>query len=97
LVPPLLRAVGQRGLLIITWDEGETDRGCCLRAAGGNIPTILAGASVRPGLRSALPYDAYSILRTIEDSWGPPLLGGAACRRTPPLTPMFRASLTRVS
>jgi hypothetical protein len=97
LVPPLLRAVGQRGVVIITWDEGETKRGCCLKAAGGNIPTILAGPSVRPGLRSALPYDAYSILRTIEDSWGLPRLGGAACRCTPPLTPMFRASLTRVS
>jgi len=96
LVPPLLRAVGQRGVVIITWDEGETKRGCCLKAAGGNIPTILAGPSVRPGLRSALPYDAYSILRTIEDSWGLPRLGGAACRCTPPLTPMFRASLTRV-
>jgi phosphatidylinositol-3-phosphatase len=97
LVPPLLRAVGRRGVVIITWDEGDTRRGCCSKAAGGNIPTILAGPSVRPGLRSALPYDAYSILRTIEDSWGLPRLGGAACRCTPPLTAMFRASLTRPS
>ncbi len=97
LVPPLLRAVGQRGVVIITWDEGGTKRGCCSKARGGNIPTILAGPSVRPGLRSTLPYDAYSILRTIEDSWGLPRLGGAACRCTPPLTALFRTSLTRPS
>jgi hypothetical protein len=95
LVPPLLRAVGQRGVVIITWDEGETNRGCCAKAAGGNIPTILAGPPARPGLRSALRYDAYSILRTIEDSWGLPRLGGAACSCTPPLTALFRPSLTR--
>jgi len=95
LVPPLLRAVGPRGLVIITWDEGSTKRGCCSKAAGGNIPTILAGPTVRPGLRSALPYDGYSILRTIEDSWGLPRLGWAACRCTPPLTALFRLSLTR--
>lgn len=95
LVPPLLQAVGPRGLVIITWDEGTTNRGCCSKAAGGNIPTILAGPTVRPGLRSALRYDAYSILRTIEDSWGLPRLGWAACRCTPPLTALFQPSLTR--
>jgi hypothetical protein len=95
LVPPLLQAVGPRGVVIITWDEGETKRGCCSKAKGGNIPTILAGASVRPDVHSALPYDSYSILRTIEDSWGLPRLGGAACPCTPPLTALFRAPLTR--
>jgi len=94
-VPPLLKAVGPRGLVIITWDEGNTNRGCCSKAAGGNIPTILAGSVVRPGLRSALPYDGYSILRTIEDSWGLPRLGWAACRCTPPLTALFQPQLTR--
>lgn len=96
-VPPLLRAVGPRGVVIITWDEGLTNRGCCSKASGGNIPTILAGPSVRLGLRSTLRYDAYSILLTIEDSWGLPRLGGAACRCTPPLTALFRESLTRPS
>ena len=43
LVPPLLRALGPRGLLILTWDEGSSDDGCCRLAAGGHIATILAG------------------------------------------------------
>src|SRR5262249_33660687 len=42
LVPPLLHALGPHGLLILTWDEGSTDNGCCRLAAGGHIATILA-------------------------------------------------------
>ena len=49
LVPPLLRALGPRGLLVLTWDEGATDDGCCRLAAGGHIATIVAGAlAARP-------------------------------------------------
>ena len=34
-VPPLLRALGPNGVLILTFDEGTTDEGCCNAAHGG--------------------------------------------------------------
>ncbi len=37
LVPPLLRALGPHGLLFLTWDEGDTDDGCCRLARGGHV------------------------------------------------------------
>lgn len=91
LVPPLLAALGPRGVLIVTWDEGADRAGCCRHAAGGNVPTILAGPGARLGGRSSLAYDHYSILRTIEDGWGLPRLRGAACPCTRPLNALLRA------
>src|SRR5438874_2477861 len=38
LVPPLLRALGPRGLLFLTWDESSSDSGCCRLAPGGLGP-----------------------------------------------------------
>jgi hypothetical protein len=82
LVPPLLRALGPRGLLILTWDEGTTDAGCCAGTAdGGHIATILAGPDVRAGGRSSAPLDQYGILRTTEAALGLPYLAAAADAR----------------
>jgi hypothetical protein len=92
LVPPLLRALGPRGLLILTWDEGTTDDGCCRLAAGGHIVTILAGALARARARVPTPADHYSVLQTIEDLTGLPRERGAACACTPSLAPLLKAS-----
>ena len=89
LVPPLLAALGPRGLLFITWDEGSTDDGCCRLAAGGHIATIIAGAGARPHARMRTPADQYSILQTIEDLLGLRRLRGAACACTPSLAPLL--------
>jgi phosphatidylinositol-3-phosphatase len=78
-VPRLLAQLGSTGALFLTWDEGTTDAGCCSKASGGHIATVVAGSAVRRGARSDVPYDHYSILRTIEESWGLELLGAAAC------------------
>ena len=86
LVPTLQRAVGARGAIVITWDEGADHAGCCLHAAGGQIPTIVAGPAARAGARSFVAYDHYSLLRTIEDAFGLPHLRGAACPCTRPLS-----------
>jgi acid phosphatase len=91
LVPPLLRALGPRGLLILTWDEGSTDNGCCRLAGGGHIVTILAGGLARPGARLRTPVDHYSVLQTIEDVFGLPRRGGAACACTASLSGLLRA------
>jgi phosphatidylinositol-3-phosphatase len=90
LVPILLKAVGPRGAIFVTWDEGLDGARCCRLAAGGHIPTIVAGPAARLGVQSALAYDHYSILRTIEDAWRLPRLRGAACRCTRPLTALLR-------
>jgi len=93
LVPRLARALGPRGVLFITWDEGETDsKGrCCEKAAGGRVATIVVGPHARRGVEVALPYDHYSLLRTIEDAWHLRELRNAACPCTRPLTALFSA------
>jgi hypothetical protein len=90
-IPSLLAALGPRGVLFLTWDEGVTGAGCCQKAAGGHVVTILAGPGARRGARSAHAYDAYSILRTIEEGWRLRLLRGAACS----CTRLLRAFLRR--
>jgi hypothetical protein len=92
LVPGLLRALGPRGLLILTWDEGSSASGCCKLASGGHIATILAGALARTGIRSARPIDHYSVLQAIEDLFGLPRLAGAGCPCTPSLAPLVRVA-----
>jgi phosphatidylinositol-3-phosphatase len=95
LVPPLLRSLGRRGLLVLTWDEGTTDDGCCRLAAGGHIVTILAGPLAARGARLTRPVDQYSILQAIEDLLGLRRLRGAACPCTPSLAPLLRGATTR--
>ncbi|HEY6398650.1 MAG TPA: alkaline phosphatase family protein, partial [Solirubrobacteraceae bacterium] len=89
LVPPLLRALGHDGLLILTWDEGVSDNGCCRLASGGHVVTIVAGPGARRGARMNGPADHYSVLQTIEDLLGLPRLRGAACACTPSLAPLL--------
>ena len=87
--PPLIHALGPRGLLFLTWDEGSSDKGCCKLAAGGHIVTILAGGAVRHHARLETPTDHYSVLQTVEDLLGLPRLRGAACNCTPTLAPLL--------
>ena len=90
LVPPLLRALGNNGVLFLTWDEGSSDDGCCHLATGGHIATIVAGPEARRGARMRKPVDHYSLLQTVEDLLGLRRLGGAACACTPSLAPLLR-------
>jgi hypothetical protein len=67
------------GLLVITWDEGNTADGCCGGLAqGGHVVTILASPVARTGFTSDVPETHYHLLRTIEDAWGLTPLGHAA-------------------
>ena len=88
IVPKVLKRLGKRGVLFVTYDEGQTVAGCCTHANGGHIPTILAGGGVKEG-----NYDGelnhYSLLRAIEDGWGLPRLGKAAAPETPSMDAMF--------
>jgi membrane-associated phospholipid phosphatase len=89
LVPPLERALGPHGFLVITWDEGSSDEACCRYATGGRIATILTGPDVKPGARWDVPADHYSLLRTIEQAFSLPPLRRAGCSCSPPLDGLF--------
>jgi hypothetical protein len=64
-MPPLLRALGPRGALIITFDEGTTNVG-----GGGRIATVVLGGAARRGAVDARLLDHRAILATIEDALG---------------------------
>lgn len=85
----------KNGVLFITFDEGKTDAGCCKYAAGGQIVTLVISPLVRPGFKSDISYDHYSLLRTIEDTWGLPQLGRANCDCSPAMTEFFVPLLAR--
>ncbi len=57
-VPGLLRAVGPRGLVVLTWDEDDY-------SDDNHILTVFAGPLVRPGYASARFITHYSVLRTL--------------------------------
>ena len=79
-VPSILAssAFKNGGVLFITWDEGSSSTGCCGNAAGGQVATLVVAPNGVAGLRSAFNETHYSLLRTIEDSWGLNALGQAA-------------------
>jgi hypothetical protein len=88
-VPALLRELGPHGFLVLTWDEGTLDAGCCGAAHGGHIATIVAGPDVRAGARESRPLDHYGVLATIERALGLAPLAGAADPRAGSLAPLF--------
>jgi hypothetical protein len=88
-LPPLVHELGPHGFLVLTWDEGTSDRGCCAGAHGGHIATIVIGPDVRSGARSSAPVDHYGVLATIEQALGLPPLAGAADPRNGRLDALF--------
>jgi hypothetical protein len=77
-VPQIIDSPGfADSLLIITWDEDSTNG-----AGGGHIATIVASPGMTPGSRFDGAATHYSLLRTVEQAWGMPLLGAAATAGT---------------
>jgi acid phosphatase len=60
-------------LLVLTWDEDNHHR----IPPPNQIPTLLVGPMVQPG-RYPARHTHYDLLRTIEEMYGLPLLGGSA-------------------
>lgn len=89
IVPALLHGIGPHGFVVVTYDEGESDAGCCSLAHGGRIATVIAGPDVRRGVTGPGTYTHYSTLRTIEDEFGLGHLGHAGDPGTAPLAPLF--------
>lgn len=90
LVPRILHQLGPHGLLILTFDEGTSDGGCCGLPGGGRVATVLAGPDVPPGIEIRRPADHYSLLAAIEDRFGLPRLRLA--RSAKPLAPALFAA-----
>ncbi|HYT80311.1 MAG TPA: alkaline phosphatase family protein [Actinomycetota bacterium] len=88
LIPRLLPTLGPNGVLFLTWDESSS----YAEKDGGRVATIVAGPKVRKRFRSTVGYSHYSLLRTIEGSWGLDLLGSSGCPCTLPMSEFFRPS-----
>jgi len=82
----------QNGLLLITFDEAATSdtSACCgeipgpgspepgiTGPGGGDVGAVLLSPCIKPGTVSTVPYNHYSMLRTVEDLFGLPHLGYA--------------------
>jgi phospholipase C len=81
----------QNGVLFLTFDESNPsdDTTCCVYAVGGHILTMVISPLARPAYQSQVFYDHYSLLRTIEEAWGMPLLNKASCDCSPPMSDFF--------
>jgi acid phosphatase len=76
-LPPLLKL--PKTVVFVVFDEG---------LAGNHVPALAVGSAVRPGARITVRIDHYSLLRTIEEAWGLPLLGASA--RAAPISGIWR-------
>lgn len=80
------------GLLIVTFDEAQASdaSACCNEPTGpntkapgvrgpggGRTGAVLLSTYIKPGTVSDVPYNHYSLLRSIEDVFGLPYLGYA--------------------
>ena len=82
LLPPLIRALGPRGVVFVTYDEGSSGA-----HGGGHVFTLATGPGVRPG-RYDQAFDHYALLRTIEDVFG--LRHLARASEATSMTPLLR-------
>jgi len=73
-------AHSQSFLIILTWDEGDSEASCCglPEEAGGRIATVLISPQAKNGFEDDTPYTLYSLLKTIAEAWKLPHLGHAA-------------------
>ncbi len=70
-VPAMVKAVGPRGAVIVTWDEDDG-------SDGNRILTVFTGPMVKPGFVSRRFINHFSIARTICEALGMPLFAEAA-------------------
>jgi hypothetical protein len=88
----VLRALGPRGVLYLTWDEGirRDHAGVGGSRGGGHIALIAAGGAARRAATTSVPANHYALLRTIEANLGLPGLGKAGSTSTPLLSGLLK-------
>ena len=72
-------------LLIVTWDEDSStyhypancSQGINTTPPANHIPAIFVGSMVKPNSTSNQQYNHYDLLRSIEDMYGLPAIGGS--------------------
>jgi len=82
--------------VVITYDEGNDNAGCCGRTAqGGKVATVVVTSHGPRHLTDPAPYSHYSLLQTIQSSFQLGCLA-ATCDTTDvqPMTPLFRPAGT---
>ena len=79
----------QGGTVLVVWDEGTSDLGCCAGAYGGHIAAIVVSQRVSPTTRLASPLDHAGALRGIEELYGVGLLGASANPANGDLLPLL--------
>jgi phosphatidylinositol-3-phosphatase len=82
------------GIVILTWDEGITNAGCCNGAKGGHIPTIVVAEHAR-GMRLHSPITHAGVLRGIQRLYDLPFLANARCACSGDLFPMLEDPVHR--
>ena len=71
----------------ITLDDGRVLAGTLhADGGGGNVLTLVIAPGIPAGRKVTTPLDHYSLLRSIEDAFGLPLLREAAAPGTAPMT-----------
>jgi hypothetical protein len=72
-LPTILNSAAfSNGVVFLTWDEGSTNTG-----GGGKVVTVVISPLARNGFTSSTAHTHYSLLHTIETSWGLPCLANA--------------------
>ena len=81
-LPAILQSswFADHGTVIVTMDENDVEShgGCCTVAHGGQIPELVISAAAEGKGTLPLTGDHFGTLRSIEEAYGLPLLGGAA-------------------
>jgi hypothetical protein len=80
----------------IVYDEGDDSAGCCgAGSGGGRAATVVVTSHGPRGLRDSTPYNHYSLLQTIQRSFGLGCLESTCdTAHVTPLRPLFAVSGT---
>jgi len=76
--------------IAIVYDEGDDDAGCCGSGGGGQVASVVVTNHGPRQTRDATPYNHYSLLQTIQRSFGLGCLE-STCDTTDitPMAPLF--------
>ncbi len=77
--------------IVITFDEGNSNEGCCdAKPGGGHIYTAVITNNGPRGLQDPTPYNHYSLTATIEAAFGLPCTQFTCdTANVKPMTPLF--------
>ena len=69
-LPPILAfAEAHAGVVFVLWDEGDSS---------GHLPFLALGPHVKPGYAGSVTYSHSSVLKTVEEMLGLPILSTVA-------------------